>query len=244
MRIGNRTNMVIANARLKRQTRIRTLSTRTSAGKIQSGGFKSKTNKSLLEALNQTNSAETNLQKVVNNQNKSYAYGIVETAAGRTRGSLSALAESGTASVWEKDADGTAAGKEVQAFVSNYNIMLRKMTDIGGSVNQAYGKKLKELITAKKAELRNFGITQNADGTLDFDEKTFRKADRKAVENFFSGDSGMAQRILTQTKQVEQYAVQQIETLKKNSYTPSSNYSRYGSSTGNGISGNWYNSKG
>lgn len=244
MRIGNRSNMVITNARLKRQTRIRSLSTRTSAGKIQAGGFKSRTNKSLLETLNKTNSSETNLQTLVNNQNKSYAYGIVETAAERVRGSLSSLAESGDASFWEKDADGTAAEKEVQSFVSNYNIMLRKMSGIGGSVNQAYEKKLKDLITAKKAELRNFGITQNADGTLEFDEKTFRKADRKAVENFFSGDSGMAQRILTQTKQVEQYAAEQIATLKKNSYTPSSNYSRYGSSTGNGASGYWYNARG
>lgn len=243
MRIGNRTNMVIANARLKRQTRIKSLSVKTSAGKIHSGGFKSKTNKSLLDALNKTNGSDTNLQTLVANQNKSYNYGIVQTAAGRVESSLSELAKSGESSVWEKDG-GADAEKEVQSFVSNYNIMMRKLTDIGGSVNQAYEKRLKEMLTAKKAEMRSLGITQNSDGTLEFDAKTFRNADEKAAENFFSGDSGMAQRILTQTKQVESYAGEQIATLKKNSYVPSSSYSRYGSSAGGGASGYWYNAKG
>lgn len=244
MRIGNRANMVIMNARLKRQSRTQSLIKRNTK-KVSSGGFKSKTNQSLLAALNKNSGEKTNGATLAENQSKSYDYGIVETSAERVGSYLAALGETGEKSVYEKEDAKAAVEKELQSFVSNYNIMLRKLKSIGGTVNSAYEKKLKDMIAAKKEEFGKFGISQNVNGTLEFDVKTFRNADVAAAKDFFAGESGMASKLLAQTKQIETHAADQIAALKKSSYALCSNYSRYGSSIyDNGVSGYKYNARG
>lgn len=244
MKIGNRANMVIMNARMKRQARTQLL-TRRNTKKVSSGSFKSKTNQSLLDVLNKNNTDKTNIGSLLENKSKIYDYGIVETSAERVGGHLAALAETGEKSVYEKEESKEAVEKELQSFVSNYNIMLRKLKSVGGTVNSAYEKKLKDMIAAKKEEFAKFGISQNVNGTLEFDAKTFRNADIAAAKEFFGGESGMAGKLLAQTQQIEKHAADQITALKKSTYALSSNYSRYGSSAYDGsTSGYKYNARG
>lgn len=253
MRIGNRTGMRITNARLTRQAKERAWAA-GGTGKVYTSRLK-KTQKSgnltPLEMLKGINKSQTTApgQLVVQNQQKLYSYQTMKTAADRVDGHLEQFLGDGENSLFGQ-ADGEAAKtkavSEVTAFVSDYNVMIGKLTQSGDRVEKAYADKMKSLIGRKTASLKALGITVERDGTLSLSTKTLAAADLADIRGVFGKEGGLADQMKTQAKAVSDYAKEKMADLEKSNTYLSSNYNQYGTSSNlfESFLSRYYNAKG
>ena len=114
------------------------------------------------------------------NQKKSYDYEITGLAAERVETHMKRFLEEGEKSLYQEGEDtGKQLTKEMESFVSDYNMMIRKIGDLSDSVDETYAKKLKTEISAREPALKQIGITQEKDGTLSFDKTVFQIKPRR-----------------------------------------------------------------
>lgn len=258
MRVGNRINTVITEARMNRiaKTRIWTnnWNRKTTGGNATSSGYQSKgaTSKSsnlLLQILNSMNSSmSTTGKKLAENQSKSYDYEMMRIAADRVETHMEKLLETGEGSMYaaeETETDREKLSREVLGFVSDYNLMLRKLNNSGSSADEGYAKKLKSQFSANQAALKNLGITQDSQGVLTMDLKIFTQAELSDIQKMLADEDGLSGKIKELAKEVSGYAKTQTDSLKKENDTLSGNYSRYGTDNGSTkTTGNWFSAKG
>lgn len=258
MRMENRYNAVISSARMKRISKTRAWTARyktsgsraTGTSGTKSTGTISKSNNTLLELLNRMNQSDTSMvgEKLAENQGKSYDYDIMRLAAERVSGHLDELLGTGEDSIYAREEvskDREALAKEISGFVSDYNIMMRKLNSSENSTDTAYARKLKSEISAKEATLKRFGITQDDSGILNLDLQMLKEAELSELQQTFGTEDGFSDRIGALAKKVNENAKEQMEALKKESCTLSSNYSRYGTDSGYyGLTGSRYSAKG
>lgn len=180
MRVGNRIDTVITRARMNRitKTRIWTNSRngKTSAGNTiqkscQSSSFKSKSNNVLLQLLNSMNAGSTSMtgEKLAQMQSQCYEYEIMGLAAERVGTHVDKLLAEGEDSLYAKEEtakDREALAREVLGFVSDYNMMMRKLAATGNSADEAYARKLKSQVSTCQDALKQLGITQDSQGIL------------------------------------------------------------------------------
>ena len=66
--------------------------------------------------------------------------------------------EEGEKSLYQEGEDtGKKLTKEMESFVSDYNMMIRKIGDLSDSVDETYAKKLKTEISARETALKQIG---------------------------------------------------------------------------------------
>ena len=228
MRIYNRDQSAILGARNNRLAKMRAFSSSTktrasSKGTTQSAPkSKNYRTSAWMQFLNQfQNGTAVSGNKIVENQKKSYDYEITGLAAERVETHMKRFLEEGEKSLYQEGEDaGKQLTKEMESFVSDYNMMIRKIGDLSDSVDETYAKKLKTEISARETALKQIGITQEKDGTLS-----------NRVQVLASG--------------VKSNCRKQAAALSATSYTTSGNYSRYASySNQTRQTGSRYNAKG
>lgn len=250
MRIGNRVNMRITSARMARVAKSRVWSgkQRKSSGNI--ANTTTKGNQTLLSILNQINkgTSTTSGEKIAANQQKIYSYQVIGQAATRMEGHLNKFLATGENSMFGQT-DATKAQEdavdEISGFVGDYNVLIGKLTDSTESIDLTYAKNLKTLMTGNGSALKKIGITMNEKGKLSVDKKQLKTADLDDLNKLFGEEGSLSSKLNSIIKTVGTEANKQIETIKKELYTNSSNYSRYGTDTDSyGTKGSRYNAKG
>ena len=241
MRIYNRDQSAILGARNNRLAKMRAFSSSTktrasSKGTTQSAPkSKNYRTSAWMQFLNQfQNGTAVSGDKIVENQKKSYDYEIT------------GLAEEGEKSLYQEGEDtGKQLTKEMESFVSDYNMMIRKIGDLSDSVDETYAKKLKTEISARETALKQIGITLQRDGTLLLDKTVFQTVKPEAVQKIFGDKSTLSNRVQVLASGVKSNCRKQAAALSATSYTTSGNYSRYASdSNQTRQTGSRYNAKG
>lgn len=133
--------------------------------------------------------------------------------------------------------------KEINAFIDDYNTMMKKMASIDDRTNNVYIKQLKGYVKHYDTALKELGITQASDGTLLVDQKTLKEADVEKMQTLFQTKNGFADLVATRSSVVESNA--NMNLTKQNKFSYMYNYNRNGSSYNNyGTSGSRYNTRG
>ena len=253
MRIYNRDQSAILGARNNRLAKMRAFSSSTktrasSKGTTQSAPkSKNYRTSAWMQFLNQfQNGTAVSGDKIVENKKKSYDYEITGLAAERVETHMKRFLEEGEKSLYQEGEDaGKQLTKEMESFVSDYNMMIRKIGDLSDSVDETYAKKLKTEISARETALKQIGITQEKDGTLSFDKTVFQTVKPEAVQKIFGDKSTLSNRVQVLASGVKSNCRKQAAALFATSYTTSGNYSRYASdSNQTRQTGSRYNAKG
>lgn len=257
MRIGNRIDTVITGARMKRIAKTRAFTTKykttgsRATGSAKSTGVVSKSsNNVLLELLNRINKSDTSMtgEKLAENQSKSYDYDMIRLSAERVGAHMDQLLKTEEDSLYAKEEeskDRAELAREISGFVSDYNIMMRKLSASEESADKAYVRKLKSEVSTYEAALKELGITQDSKGALSLDLQTLTEAELSGIQKVFGAEDGFSGKIKALSKEVGTHAQTQIDKLQKESYSLSTNYSRYGTDAGYyGTAGSSYNAKG
>ena len=237
MRIYNRDQSAILGARNNRLAKMRAFSsstkTRASSKGTTQSALKSKNYRTSawMQFLNQfQNGTAVSGDKIVENQKKSYDYEITGLAAERVETHMKRFLEEGEKSLYQEGEDaGKQLTKEMESFVSDYNMMIRKIGELSDSVDATYAKKLKTEISARETALKQIGITLEKDGTLSFDKTVFQTVKPEAVQKIFGDKSTLSNRVQVLASGVKTNCRKQAAALSATSYTTSGNYSRYAS---------------
>ena len=227
MRIYNRDQSAILGARNNRLAKMRAFSSSTktrasSKGTTQSAPkSKNYRTSAWMQFLNQfQNGTAVSGDKIVENQKKSYDYEITGLAAERVETHMKRFLEEGEKSLYQEGEDaGKQLTKEMESFVSDYNMMIRKIGDLSDSVDETYAKKLKTEISARETALKQIGITLEKDGTLSFDKTVFQTVKPEAVQKIFGDKSTLSNRVQVLASGVKSNCRKQAAALSATSYT-------------------------
>lgn len=249
MKIANRIDMTITNARMTRMTKTRAL---TGGGRkfsgIQSASDKNAGIRTLLDQLLEKENKTSATEKLIENQQKSYDYSVIKQSAGRVQEHMEKLAAVGDQSIFgqaDKIKAKEQAVSEIVSTVKDYNVMFGKLNQSKDLTDIAYARKMKETVQAYTKELKTLGIEVGSDGRMSVDTNELKKADLESMKKIFGTGSGLSGKLLGQMELIGKNAEKKIEELKKSSYQASMNYTRYGTDSlyGSG-QGNRYNAKG
>ena len=241
MKIPNRIYTTIIKARMNRVAKGRALSCKRNLSKTVSTTSrnssanrkeqKSAVNRLMTNVLGQENI--TNEERLAENRAQQFLYSRMESAAGWVMSNAQKLLETGGDSIFansdNEEAKETAVA-EVKNFVNNYNIMMGRLNSSGEAADTVYAKKLQGYMKGNSKVLGKIGITAGDNGILRLDEKKLKGAEFEDIKSIFHGKDSLAEKVCEQAKLVKKMAEKKIETLKKNSYAISSNYTRYGKS--------------
>ncbi|MBQ6844458.1 MAG: hypothetical protein IJO60_07490 [Agathobacter sp.] len=114
--------------------------------------------------------------------------------------------------------------EEIGAFIKDYNDLMisAENTKSSGIANAI--KSLEGITDAYQKELKELGITvDEEDGTLKFNEDTFKKADMKDAKSLFIGTGSFAYQATVKAAMVANQA--ETEANKSNTYTDTATYS-------------------
>lgn len=231
-------------------TKYKTTGSRATGSARNTGVVSKNSNNVLLELLNRINKSDTSMtgEKLAENQSKSYDYDMMRLSAERVGAHMDQLLKTGEESLYAKEEeskDREELAREISGFVSDYNIMMRKLSASEESADKSYVKKLKNEFSAYESALKELGITQDSKGTLSLDMQTFNEAELSAIQKVFGAEDGISGKIKALSKEVGTHAETQIDNLKKESCMLSTNYSRYATDASYyGTTGSRYNAKG
>lgn len=244
MRIGNRTNMTLARARMTRIAKTRAY---TNPGK-SSGKTGSTGGTSLADLIRQMmkNDKTSATDKVAENQNSMYNCKVTKQAAERVQGYLEKLSATGEESVFEKSDEEAkeAAVKEIKNFVDSYNILMGQLSRSDNATDTALAKKMRDTVSACGADLEKLGIKQSSNGILSVNTNVLEEADLAELKKTFGPEGKFGEKIAEQTKLTAENAEKRLEELQKSIYQTSTNYNRYGSDNSSYSCGSRYSAKG
>lgn len=130
--------------------------------------------------------------------------------------------------LFDKDAKGEYDTEqiieEIGAFIKDYNdLMIAGENTKSSGISNAI-KTLEGITNAYQDELKEIGVTvDKEDGTLKFDEDTFKKADMNAAKTLFIGTNSYVSEAVTKAVMVANQA--ETEANKSNTYTDNAIYS-------------------
>lgn len=248
MRIGNRINMTIMNARNARIAKSKAFMAGAKRNTYSSGSTNKSGNSTLVDLLNKLNgNSSSTADKLVENQKKSYAYSMIERSTellGKHMDKFLATGEKSLFGQEDKAAAKEQAVNEVESFVNDYNIMMGKLNSSSNAVDKAYAKKLQGYVSVYGSALKKAGITKNSNGLLELNTDVLKEADLKDLEAAFGKSDGFGGKISEQAKEIKEYAQKQIKDLERSSFIASSNYNRYGTNNSSYGNGSSYNVRG
>lgn len=130
--------------------------------------------------------------------------------------------------LFSKDLDGNydvdEIVEEISAFIKDYNDLLISAENTKSSGISNAIKTLEGITDAYTKELKALGITvDDEDGTLKFNEDTFKAADMKDAKSLFIGTGSFAYQATVKAAMVANQA--ETEASKSNTYTDSATYS-------------------
>ena len=134
---------------------------------------------------------------------------------------------------------------EVSKIIEDYNVMIKKMTDEGGNVNEIYAKQMKGYFQNAKSKLGELGITQNNDGTLTLNKELFKAAEPSKMKEVLGKTGTFIDDIGKRADNVIANAETNLAVLNRSQYAGSYSYNQYGSDIFDMLlGGSKYNAKG
>lgn len=246
MKIPNKIYTSIYKARTARIAKQKTLSSRmktTTTAKSSASRTSGATRaQSYLNQLTGKNNSSV-IEKLAQNSSDQLFYSRMQTAAGQVKSSAEKLLKTGENSIFEQeDTAKEQATEEIKNFVNDYNIMMGRLNSSSDNTDTTYRKKLQDIATAGKKELEKVGITIGKNGTLSLDDKKLKEAELADEKSLFYTKGCLGEKVKTVSDLVYKHAKEKVQTLEKESYSLSANYTRYGTSANQSTRG-YYNSK-
>ncbi|RDY31873.1 hypothetical protein [Lachnotalea glycerini] len=255
MRIESKLSIRLARTKASRQAMKERKSSRSAASKKNTTSNKSTTTNSILSALNSKKTTASKYQTSTTTQLKTN-YTAVKTVAGKVQEDAAKLLATGSDSLFGKalsvkaaQENSTAAEntlgetneltaaesakakesvlKVINSFIDDYNTMLNKLDNIGGSLNNMYAKQLRNYVTQNETALKNIGITKTKAGTLSVNQEKLKTADISAIQKVFGTNGSFVYKVASKSKSVEANAETNLASLNKSTYS-SFNYNKSG----------------
>lgn len=228
--MGTKINSLILSNRLLSQARSRTRSQSGSLGSIMNGSSDSGKN-AMLDAIKNKNTGNSfSKADAQSKENYTAMKKAAESLQERTKKLLGWKEKE-----WETMTQEELAGYKEEAasqaagFVSEYNAMIKSMTDESGQVNKIYLNQLKECFKNAKDALEELGITQTADGTLSLDREKFMAADAAKIQKALCSAGSFVDDVNKKTANIISNADTNLAVLNKSQYAGSYTYNQYGS---------------
>lgn len=228
--MGTKINSLILSNRLLSQARSRTRSQSGSLGSIMNGSSDSGKN-AMLDAIKNKNTGNSfSKADAQSKENYTAMKKAAESLQERTKKLLGWKEKE-----WETMTQEELAGYKEEAasqaagFVSEYNAMIKSMTDESGQVNKIYLNQLKECFKNAKDALEELGITQSADGTLSLDREKFMAADAAKIQKALCSAGSFVDDVNKKTANIISNADTNLAVLNKSQYAGSYTYNQYGS---------------
>lgn len=248
MKIPNKIYASINRARTARLAKQKTLSSRmkttTTAKSSASKTSGAARTQAYLSRLTGNNNSSV-IEKLAQNSSNQLFYTRMQTAAGQVKSSAEKLLKTGENSIFEQEDTAKAkeqAVEEIKNFVNDYNILMGRLNSSSDATDTTYRKKLQDIAAAGKKELEKVGITIGKNGTLSLDDKKLKGAELSDEKSLFYTKGCLGEKVKTVSDLVYKHAKEKVQTLEKESYSLSANYTRYGTSANQSTRG-YYNSK-
>ena len=248
MKIPNKIYASINRARTARLAKQKTLSSRmkktTTAKSSASKTSGAARTQAYLSRLTGNNNSSV-IEKLAQNSSDQLFYTRMQTAAGQVKSSAEKLLKTGENSIFEQEDTAKAkeqAVEEIKNFVNDYNILMGRLNSSSDATDSTYRKKLQDIAAAGKKELEKVGITIGKNGTLSLDDKKLKEAELSDEKSLFYTKGCLGEKVKTVSDLVYKHAKEKVQTLEKESYSLSANYTRYGTSANQSTRG-YYNSK-
>ena len=156
--------------------------------------------------------------------------------AGQAQDYANRLTDTGEDSIFQKaraSGDPSEILSCVRGFVSQYNAMLQTLEESGTRTDRNYLTQLNSIARMSSFELKDCGVTRNADGTFTLDEQKLRTADLDALARTWNGSGNFAGRTLGWLDSVQASAERNMDAQASSAY--SNLFNNYGNS------GNYFN---
>ena len=238
---------LITQNRLLSQAKSRARTQSTSINKVLQSSQNNKN--SLLDAIkNQANAQKYGLSEADTKSKENYT--AMKAAAESLKGhtdKLLLMPDKDWETLTEEELLSYKEGavSEVKAMITNYNQMIKSMTDEGGTVNEIYLKQMKGYFQNAKDDLNELGITENNDGTLSVNTELLTAADAQKLKEVFGTQGTFVDDIGKRAQNVIANAETNLAVLNKSQYAGNYSYNQYGSDIFDILtSGSKYNAKG
>lgn len=113
-------------------------------------------------------------------------------------------------------------------FVSDYNSMIKSMTDEGGKVNEIYLSQLKSSFKNAKSDLEELGITRKEDGTLALDKSILGAADVEKIKKALGAEGTFVDDVGKKTESIISNADTNLAVVNKSLYAGNYTYDHNG----------------
>lgn len=245
----NGINSLILHNRLVSQARSRARTQSTKMGSILQGSS-GNNNSALANAIKkQARSQKNGLLSATDTKSKEN-YTSIKSAAESLKKRTKTLLDM-PEKEWEKLTEEEVAKykedvvTEVSGVISDYNQMIKKMTEEGGSVNEIYAKQMKGYFQNAKSKLEELGITQNSDGTLSLNKELLNAADASKMKEVLGKAGTFIDDIGKRAENVIANAETNLAVLNRSQYAGNYSYNQYGSDIFDALlGGSKYNAKG
>lgn len=151
------------------------------------------------------NNNRISASKILNKNN----YSKLEELSGNLNKYASKLSDTDKDSIYDK-AKESGNTKDILSgvckMVEAYNATIKQLKITGGTMNEFYRQKLKEIPAGCKEALKDIGITQEKDGSLSMDEKTLQNADADALKKAMESKTGFASKLSFVSNRINQNA--------------------------------------
>jgi hypothetical protein len=117
--------------------------------------------------------------------------------------------------------------KQAKELISNYNDIVKKLTNSDSTVNTYYKKMLQEAYSENKESLSGIGISTDKNGYLSLDETKFDAADIDTLEEALGASSSFSVKTGYIAGRVVNNAESYLESLSSQYSASGTNYSSY-----------------
>lgn len=245
----NGINSLILQNRLVSQARSRARTQSTKMGAILSGSS-GKSSNALADAIKkQARTQKNGLLNATDTKSKEN-YTSIKNAAESLKKRTKTLLDM-PEKEWDKLTEEEVAKykedvvTEVSGIINDYNAMLKKMTEEGGTVNEIYAKQMKGYFQNAKSKLNELGITQNSDGTLALNKELLKAADASKMKEVLGKAGTFIDDIGKRAENVIANAETNLAVLNRSQYAGNYTYNQQGSDIFDALlGGSKYNAKG
>lgn len=245
----NGINSLILHNRLISQARSRARTQSTKMGSILQGNSGNNNNALANAIKKQARSQKNGLLSATDTKSKEN-YTSIKSAAESLKKRTKTLLDM-PEKEWEKLTEEEVAKykedvvTEVSGVISDYNQMIKKMAEEGGSVNEIYAKQMKGYFQNAKSKLNELGITQNSDGTLALNKELLKAADASKMKEVLGKAGTFIDDIGKRAENVIANADTNLAVLNRSQYAGNYTYNQHGSDIFDALlGGSKYNAKG
>lgn len=228
--MSTKINSLILSNRLLSQARSRTRSQSASLGSIMSGSSDSGKS-AMLDAIKNKDSKD-GFSKADAKSKENFT--AIKNAAKSLQERAKKLLQ-WQEKDWEKMTEEELAEYKEEAasqaagLVSEYNTLIKGMTEENGQVNKIYLSQLTSSFKNAEGVLEELGITQKEDGTLALDKEKLLAADAGQIHKALCQAGSFVDDVNKKTDNIIANAETNLAVLNKSQYAGSYTYNQYGS---------------